>query len=42
VSAIAARRGRGGLPRLPLTDGELGCMHESAQAIRYTLKSIGF
>ena len=42
VPTIVDRHGTGRLLRLPLTDGELGCMHESAQAIRYTLKSIGF
>ena len=42
VPTIVDRQGAGHTLRQPLTDGELGCMHESADAIRYTLNSLGF
>ncbi|MDO5083237.1 L-lactate dehydrogenase [Arachnia propionica] len=42
VPTLVDRSGAGRQLRLPLTDGELGCMHESAQAIRYTLSTLGF
>jgi L-lactate dehydrogenase len=42
VPTLVDRQGAGRSLRQPLTDGELGCMHESAEAIRHTLKSLGF
>ena len=42
VPTIVDSQGAGRSLRLHLTDGELGCMHESADAIRHTLNSLGF
>ena len=42
VPTIVDRRGVGMNLELPLQDGELGCMHDSAQIIRATLNRIGF
>lgn len=42
VPTIVDRRGAGQVLRLPMTDGELGAMHDSAQIIRDTLRRIGF
>lgn len=42
VPTIVDRRGAGQVLELPMTDGELGAMHDSAQIIRSTLSSLGF
>ena len=42
VPTIVDRRGVGMSVEIPLQDGELGDMHDSADAIRATLRSIGF
>ncbi|MDO5735677.1 MAG: L-lactate dehydrogenase [Propionibacteriaceae bacterium] len=42
VPTIVDRRGVGMNLELPLQDGELGCMHDSAQIIRSTLRNLGF
>ncbi|MGO1384463.1 MAG: L-lactate dehydrogenase [Arachnia sp.] len=42
VPTIVDRRGVGMNVEIPLLDGELGAMHDSADAIRATLRRIGF
>ena len=42
VPTIVDRRGVGMNLEMPLQDGELGCMHDSAQIIRTTLSRLGF
>ncbi len=42
VPTIVDRRGVGMSVEIPLQDGELGAMHDSADAIRATLRRIGF
>lgn len=42
VPTIVDVKGAGRTLRLPMTDGELGAMHDSAQIIRSTLTQLGF
>ncbi|RMB62175.1 L-lactate dehydrogenase [Tessaracoccus antarcticus] len=42
VPTIVDRLGVGMTLEMPLQDGELGCMHDSAEVIRSTLRRIGF